>query len=327
MGRSRESKDINARSRSEQDRIDQEHNRLSELLYGRQSALQQREDAAYNDIYGGYKGFLGRDRSADRPDFGFYERGYKDFANTGGLSAENIARMRGGGGYDEFAKTGGYSTQDKANIRARGTATIPSFYDAIRESMRNQARISGSGPGTSYTSSLSRVARDQARGGQEAALDAELDIMDRVNAGRQWGISGMSGAEGQLADLLTRNKLAGLSGGFGVAEAGGRYDLANRGLDLEALSGMRGLRTDQPASDALYNLLLGTIGQRGELAGGNLQRRMAYNPNKGFMDHLKEILGPLSEGAATYFAPGIASKLRRGSNPWTNPANKVVGAS
>lgn len=144
-------------------------------------------------------------------------KGYQNFADTGGLDAEAINRMRGLGVFDEFSKTGGISDAERANMRARGTSVIPAFYNRVREEGDRLGRVQGGG-GPGQAALMSRLARDEARGAQGAARDTEMGISDAVRQGRQWGTQGLTSAEQSLQALLSQNKLAGMGG---VADATG----------------------------------------------------------------------------------------------------------
>jgi hypothetical protein len=182
--------------------------------------------------------------------------GYQNFADTGGLDAEAINRMRGMGVFDEFARTGGYSDKDVSNARLRGTSGIPAFYDRVREEGNRLGRVQGGG-GPGQAALMSRLARDEARGVSGAALETELGIKDAVNKGRQWGTSGLTSAEQSLQGLLSQNKLAGMGGVVdatsgmansiaqnrsGAANAGAGNETAWQGLKTgNELAGTRGL--------------------------------------------------------------------------------------
>lgn len=151
---------------------------------------------------------------------------YKNLRDTGGVSAEGQARMRGNGIFDEFSKTGGYSDLDRANIRSRATSTIPAYYQQMRDEASRSAAVQGGyGPGQAALSG--RLGRQQAKLGADAARDAELGIMENVNAGRQWGGSNMASSEAALQNLLSSNVLAGTKGAVDT-EAGMIGDIANR---------------------------------------------------------------------------------------------------
>lgn len=165
-----------------------------------------------------------------------------DVGNLRGIasSADVANRFRGGGVFDEFARTGGYSDQDISNIRTRSNSMIPSYYDVARNEAGRMASVQGGyGPGQSAL--FARMGRDAARQGQAAALDTELGIKDKVNAGRLQGAQGMSDAEAALQSA----RMQALTGASGIETnmlnsiAGNRTAASNAGANNEL--GMQGL--------------------------------------------------------------------------------------
>jgi hypothetical protein len=135
----------------------------------------------------------------------------KQFGKTGGLDEAAMQRMQGNGYYDEFAKTGGLSDADKANYRARSTSVIPSLYGQLKDQANRAGMVQGGyGPGT--TAMQSRLARQNAGALSDATRGAEADIADRVQQGRQFGVTGMSSTAQAANALRTGNQLAGMSG-------------------------------------------------------------------------------------------------------------------
>lgn len=135
----------------------------------------------------------------------------KEFGRTGGISEANQNRMRGNGGFEEFAKTGGYSDADRANIRSRATSGIPAaFQRSSDEAARMRSVQGGYGPGAQAMQNKMR--RGAAQDAANASLNAETDIMDRVNEGRRFGIQGQAESEGALQSLLTGNMFKGMTG-------------------------------------------------------------------------------------------------------------------
>jgi len=277
----KQSKQVRNQITGEGERINRERSGMSDIFGGRLPQAQQRADQTYGDVYKGYTDIYNK---AGQP--GAYGSYFKNAADTGLVTPENTARMRGGGVFDEFAKTGGLSDADVTNLRARGTSTIPSYYDAVRNQFQNQNRIQG-GTNPSYGSSMGRIARDQSRGASEAALGTELGITQQRNAGRQWGAGQMSDAERALADLTSANKKFGISGGAG-------YENQNRAAQLAAMGGLSNLRESTPGEEfGLYQMLLNNMGGRESAYGQNTGQRMAYDPNISWMDRLSQILGTI----------------------------------
>lgn len=140
---------------------------------------------------------------------------YKLFRDSGGLSAENIERMRGLGGFDEFSKTGGYTPEAIANIKAQAISPIGAYATGTREELdRRRALQGGYAPG--FDAANRALQRDTARNIGNTALAANVALQDRINAGRQWGISGLTAAESNLAGMQTGNRLSALGGETGV---------------------------------------------------------------------------------------------------------------
>lgn len=323
-----EAKRVNKDIRSERERINKEHDRFGDELYSRLPGARNKNDKTFDAVYKGFEDILSDPSSGVRRGggggFGQYEDMFKRFAETGGLDAENINRIRGKGVFDEFAKTGGFSESDLGNIRSRGNSTIPAYFNALRDEMGRKATIQGGG-GPAYTASLAKIARDQSRGAADTALNTELGIKDRVNEGRRWGSGSLSEAERALAQILSSNKVAGMEGGLRAAGMGADDDRFYAGLEsnnrMGALEGLRGLRTDTPGEEfGLYDFLQKNIGQRGQLAGGNMNLDAEYNPNRDFMDRLTQF-----GGAVSGMIPGLSqlkNPFKKASKP---PANLSYG--
>lgn len=266
-------------------RIDTDRTGMQNVFNDRMGTARQRGDDTYNQALTGYNNVL--NRNTNRPNFAGYENKFQNYADTaGGITDENRARIRGGGVFDEFSKTGGMSEDDVTNLRSRGSAAVPAFYQAMRNKLSNQARVTGGG-GPAYSSSTSRLARDESRDLSNSVRDTELGITDTRNKGRMWGAEGMSGAETNLAGMESRNRLAGLQGAFGAAREGGDFDYRNAGLNLDAIRGIQSLRGQVPAEEfQLYENMLNNMSGREASSGHNLSTRASYDPNTSWVDRL-----------------------------------------
>jgi hypothetical protein len=286
---------------------------LEDVLRPGLSAAQQRSDTAYNTSFDAYNDIINNPRAG-----GFYDEfartggwdpariasmdeniaGFKNIGRWGAGSPEDAFRLRGGGVYDEFSKTGGLSEGDRANIRDRSTSQIPAFYDSLKNTLMTQNNAQG-GINPGFTSQMSKLARERGQESVNAAKDAELGIMQQVNEGRKWGTEGMTRSE----QAIVQNMLAGL-GGASDTEMGmmnsinqgrmfGTEGLAGLDRDkLAAASGIAGLRGQTPGEVNMYlDNILGTLGMRGQQVQGLLGQRMAYNPNRSFMDYAAPFLG------------------------------------
>lgn len=263
----------------------------------RLSGAQGRADETYNAAFGGLEDFLG---GAGRRGGG-YDSMFRGLA-TNPLAGVDIGRVRGSGVFDEFAKTGGLDEAARGDLRNRASSTVGSFYAGLKDELDRSARSSGYGGGPGFDAQSAKLARQGAQSTQQALLDAETDIIDRVTAGRQWGAGNVSQADQFLADLMSRNKIAGMQGG---ASFGANYDRDT----LAAIDQLRGLRTDQPGEEfGLYDRLEGNLNDEFGMRRGLNQDRMAYNPNRGVMDYVGPLLqGGVSALATAYGGPAGAA--------------------
>lgn len=287
----KQSSQVRGEIQGEGRRVNQEHDDFMRMIMGDINNPSGRPGDAYrNQAASGFNSILGRGPSR-------YDPMFMNAARGGLITDENRNRIRGGGVFDEAAKTGLVSEADKANFRSRSARQAPSFFNALRSKFRTAGQTQGQGP--SYNSSLSRMGRDESRQGAEFAENTEGSIFDKVREGRQWGASSMSDAETGLANLESTNKRFGIAGGAG-------NENANRGIDLEALRGILGVG-ESSSNDQfrLYEMLLGSMGQRGSLSGRNVSQRAAYDPNVSWFDRLMQIWGGLTGSANA--ASGMAS--------------------
>lgn len=137
--------------------------------------------------------------------------GFENMATTGGLDADAINRMRGGGVFQDFQKTGGYTPDQISDLRARANSTLPAFYDTVRQGQNRMASIQGGNPAAS-AAMAARLARDQSKGMREQTLDTENTLANNIRSGQQWGATSGASAEAALQGLRTGNMMQGLKG-------------------------------------------------------------------------------------------------------------------
>jgi hypothetical protein len=148
---------------------------------------------------------------ADRAAQGANIASMEEMGRTGGLDADAINRMRGGGVFEDYQKTGGYTPEQISDLRARANSTLPAFYDAVRQGQNRMASIQGGNPAAS-AAMAARMAREQSAGMRAQTLDTETGLADRIRTGQQWGATGGAGAENALQSLRTSNMLSGTRG-------------------------------------------------------------------------------------------------------------------
>jgi hypothetical protein len=268
VGRSRESKGVSNRINTEYNRIGRDYDAYNQRIGGNLDEARERSRGLFDEAMSGYRRF-------SQEGFGInpQARGvYSEFARTGGMSPENLARMRGKGVFDEFARTGGLSETDVANLRSRGSATIPSFFQGVRDELtRGRALQGGYAPG--YDAQMAATVRDQSQAGQRAALETETGITDIRNRGRMWGAGSLSAAEQAIVDALQRGRLSGAAGLQG-------QDEFSAGMNLQGARGMTDLYGMTPGEVALYeNLALRGMQGRGDETSRLLGLDASYHPN------------------------------------------------
>lgn len=286
--------------------------------------------------------------------FGEAENTYRSFMNSGGWSPgregsmnENItklkglgydptsvARMQGGGVYDEFARTGGLSDSDRGNIRSRATSVIPSFYGRMRDEANRYGAIQGGyGPGRQVMAS--RLARQQSGAGADAALNAELGIMDQVRSGRQWGAQGMSESELGLNDLRANS----LGAASGIEQ--NLVDSQNRGR----MWGTQGLESraesDRSAqmSAMSSNASAGAISSAAQAANDRWNKEFGFQQRTAGLEGLGSLYSSVPEeymanknfdlanrGLNTEGIVASAGGLKTGNKSWMDYAAPLAGA-
>lgn len=257
MGRSKESKNTRQRIDTEYNRAGNQTDDFFNQLMGNFPTVQQRGNDAYNTALGGYNSLLSSGGEFNP----LVEEGYENLAG-GGVDDDAKRRIRGNNYFEELERTGGYSPEDILKIRSRSNRSIPSFFESLKGNLQRSRAQGRRGLSLAETGALSR---EGARGAHDAAIDTELDIKDRVNTGRLTGARGMSEAELSLESLIGGNKRTGLAGLFGLGES-------KTQTRQQALSGIRGLRTDVSGEESMYlDNLFRTIGlgaaQRAQLLG------------------------------------------------------------
>lgn len=303
MGQNKEVKNANKKLNTEYDRVGKQYDTHFDSRNKLADESRQRSNAVFDKTFAGYDDFIQNSKPSGFGNNNAARQGYERYSRGGGVTDENKARIRGGGVFDEFARTGGVSEADKTNIRARGTATIPSFYANLKQELdRTKAAQGGYSPG--YSAQAAELSRDAAFGAQDAALNAEGSIIDRVSEGRKWGASSMSGAERALVDAIQNGEMFGISGMADLDKFDSQSSAQHQGQLLQALQGMRGLRTDTPGEVGMYEDVLQNTMQGGASnRRGLLQDKMAYNPNKSFIERAKPWLDA-AVGVGSAFLPG-----------------------
>ena len=288
MGKSKESKQVNKDASNEYDYLGNRRSGYDSTI----NDAQTRGTDAYNRSAGAYDSALG----------GLDSINSAADSLMGGVSPADTSALKGDAStYRNYAQgntetgqffrnlmnTGGYSEGELGDIRQAGTRIIPSFFSNLRNQMRTAQNATG-GYSPGYGASAAAMARDAAHQSQDAALDTELGISDRVRTGKLTG-----------ANSLNEMFMGGMGGASDLEKAVVQADLASKGLDLQSKtagaglygnagqlalgvgSGYSDLRRSVPGEALAYEDLVRGYGSD---ISGNVGQRMQYNPNQSFFD-------------------------------------------
>lgn len=227
--------------------------------------------------------------------------------------------MLANGSFQNFINTGGFSNEDLQNMRAQAVSPIAAAAANAQQGI-NQTRALQGGYSPNTTAALAKSVRDLGYGSADAVTNANAQIAQLQQQGREFGTSGMSGAATNLADLTQRGQLAGAQG---VAQTGLSEQQANEQImQLDAqlkASGAAGLSDQEKAAlSAQMGLTSGTAGvmqstsanqlhNLDELQSGNMNLTndylQSYNLPTGFgsvMQGIGSVLGPISSAAGAF---------------------------
>lgn len=300
--------------------------------------------AKYGDVENFYKNSMGKEGGYDATRVASMDENIgqmNQFGKMGASSAENAARMRGGGVYDEFAKTGGVSDAEAYGMRDRATRSGRAMYTAAQDQLGRDARASGGAPNGAV---MSRMARQGAQSANQSQLDAETGIAGMRREGRLAGAAGMSSTEQQVAN----NQQMGMGNAFaaqkGVAEgirSGQQY--GNSGMEglaqmetsrnqqaadaaasnaasansmrMAGLYGLSNLRGDEMGAEQNYATnQLRSRGMYGDQAQGQIDQRITNNPQHSVLDYVNaatNVAGAVMTGGASLGVKALASKGKK----------------
>jgi len=303
-------KKINQDAEDEGRRINREGDRFDDYAWGGLPQARDKGRKIADRQYGVYDEILDNKyagRSVERGagmGGGGNLRGYEDYFKNfgGGIDETAQNRIRGGGKYDEYSRTGGFNPAQETDFINRATGAVPKFYEAIQNDMDRMKGVQG-GYSPGFDAQSAKIAREKTQAGQDAILNANVDLKNIKDANTRWGTEGMTASETGLQDMLTRNKLQSMGSAAGLAQARGDMDFrdaqAQRDDDYRwtfgALGGLQDMYGAVPGEENMYMDQINNGRQiRGGQQGANLDRRMQYNPNRSFMDQVGQGLGAVA---------------------------------
>jgi hypothetical protein len=296
------------------------------------NAAAARGQQDYSDIMGAYKNEYGQSPAARN--FSYQNVS----ANRPAELTESYDTLRSAlPGYRNFADTGGYSGQDIQELRARGTSPIRAAYGNAMQDM-DRARTLGGGA-ANYIAASSKAQRQLPGQMAEAMTGVNAKLAEDIRSGKLAGLAGITGIGGTMGGLSSSEADRQLN----AALANQRSDLTAQGMTedsyqnsfknrLGALGAMSSLYGTTPgAASAFGNQALGAQNsdQNYNLGLLNAQRGTINQQSQGkpWWQTALNVAGavapyaaaPFTGGASLMFAPATARMFGGGggqTNDW-----------
>ena len=217
----------------------------------------------YGNIMSGYQNLF----SGDQPGKTFNYQSVS--ANRPKELGESYDTLRSAlPGYRDFADTGGYSAQDQQELRARGTSPIRSAYANAQQDMARANTLGGGA--ANYIAASSKASRQLPGQMASAMTDVNARLAEDIRSGKLAGLQGVTGIGSTMGGLSSSEADRQLN----AAMANQRADLQAQGMTedsnpmnfrnrLAALQGMNSLYGTTPGQASMFgNQALNAYGQR-----------------------------------------------------------------
>lgn len=251
-----------------------------------------RENQVFDKAFGGYGDLIGRLGGSASSKYGSWDptRVASIDQNVGEFKDFAHGNTDQGKMYKDWLNTGGISEPERADFRSRATSVIPSIYEGAKRNLNRSNTIQG-GINPGYTAQSRQITDDSARASQQAATGAEVDLSNMIRSGKLE-------AGGRLDSNFMNGMGAANNTELELARGLGDSSMQNNSLMLNALSGLRGLRTDNPgeSSNLLQMLLAGDQLYGGQ---GDGLIKDQQNEDAARWNRKKTIGGLLAGGAGT----------------------------
>lgn len=239
------------------------------------------------------------------------KEGYSNFASgaMGGYGGAQIGLdptyqgylNRGLAGYENFANTGGLSAQDQQDLRDRAIAPTRAIYANAQDNIRRQKALQG-GYAPNAIAAQAKVNRDLSSAVGDANVNANASIAQMIQQGKLAGLGGMQ--QGAFGGLDRALEVARANQASSNAAAG-----SGRANMLAGLSGLSNLYSATPGLANLYggqtlqsnNQLLNSAGLQNQLGGEIMNAQMQKSQIPG---DFQQAMGNI--GSAAGLAGGIA---------------------
>ena len=284
----------------------------ADYFKGLQQNSQRANDQAfadYGDMMGNYRNMFG-EASSRRPTSFNWERVNADRPEELGEAYGYLREAMPG--YRDFASTGGYSAQDIQELRARGINPIRSAYgNTIRELSR--ANTLGGGA-ANYIAARSRAQRELPQQMADAMTTVNAGLADSIRQGKMFGLQGISNTGSTMGGLSSdeagRMLQANLANSQGSLQAAGMTENARQAQWAERMGALN-------AQQGLYGTTPGMASMFGNQAMQGFQNRMGLEASRnnfglGLIDANLRALGDAQQNQGTPWwrtALGIAGTV------------------
>ena len=258
---------------------------------------------------------------------------YSNLADSGGFDDGEFSSMfgsAGGGGgagdlgideskfsgalkgYEDYAASGG--NIDAEGMRARANSVIPSFYKNLQNEATRRRLVNPYAP--SFDNESAAMARQAGQQSVENVRNTELDIADKVDRNKQFGIQGLGSLHQAIQGMQQQGKIS--AAGINESAAGRRQSgqTALLGMRQEGrlagLGGLQGLYSGENTDAKDYsNQQYGGIGDKTGATTGTIANRQNTTP------WWQTALQAGGTAGAAYLSGGgslLARKPRTGAN-------------
>jgi hypothetical protein len=210
--------------------LEKEYIPQSQQMWNNYSAASTRNMQDYSDIMGQYSDFysgLG----------GPTKFSYQNVAATNPAEQqEAYGYLREAvPGYRDFAETGGYSDQDIQELRARGVSPIRSAYGNTMMEMNRARALGGEGGAPNYIAAASKAERELPGQMADAMTTVNASLADAIRQGKEFGLSGLTGTGSTMGGLASADAARMLQAAMSNQNA----DLQAQSLSEQSLQNLR----------------------------------------------------------------------------------------
>lgn len=251
--------------------LEQEYIPQSQNFYNAYQRAGERQEADYGDIMGSYRDW--RTGGVNPLLSQIKDRKPTQFSMRTVTPGANENEDFGAAQYRNFAETGGYSPQDIQELRARGISPIRSAYGNTQMQLDRAKSLGGAGGSPNYIAAVSRAQRELPGQLADAMTGVNAGLAESIRSGKMFGTQGITGIGEAQQGRDMQAQLANQEADLRVqqlTEQGYNSNIAQQiaamELGLKGIEGERGLYGTTPAMAATFgNQALQAYQQRAQL--------------------------------------------------------------